>query len=209
MGQNSLAHLFLWGACAMPTTFDLGSAKRVLVYGVCGSGKTTLASRLSEVTGIPWHSVDDLAWLPGWRTTTEEYQRGVIAPICESESWILDTAYGQWLDLAIDRAEVIVALDYPRWFSFLRLLRRTFSRVVDKKPICNGNVETLRNTFSRDSILLWHFRSFRRKRTRIRSWAAAVSGPPVIVIQSAWEAEMWLTKCALQRSSGLRASLLP
>ena len=25
-----------------------------------GSGKTTLAARLSEATGVPWHSVDDL-----------------------------------------------------------------------------------------------------------------------------------------------------
>ena len=35
-------------------------ARRVLIYGVTGSGKTTLAEKLSTVTSLPWYSVDDL-----------------------------------------------------------------------------------------------------------------------------------------------------
>jgi adenylate kinase family enzyme len=133
-----------------------------------------------------------LAWLPGWQATTEEYQRGVIEAICAADEWILDTAYGQWIDLALERVELIVALDYPRWISFLRLFKRTASRIADKKPVCNGNYETLRNTLSRDSILLWHFRSFNRKRRRIRQWANAPSGPTVIVLRSPRTAAEWL-----------------
>ena len=49
------------------------------------------------------------------------------------------------------------------------------ARVVDKKQICNGNVETVRGTLSRDSIIAWHFRSFRRKHKRMHAW---VSRPP-------------------------------
>jgi hypothetical protein len=65
-------------------------------------------------------------------------------------------------------------------------------RMIDKKPICNGNFETLRNTLSKDSILVWHFKSFKRKRDRIRTWAAAESGPRVVVLRSARETEQWL-----------------
>jgi hypothetical protein len=52
-----------------------------------------------------------------------------------------------------------------------RLLRRTIARVIDKRSICNGNTETWREMFSRDSILLWHFRSFDSKRQRIAEWS--------------------------------------
>jgi hypothetical protein len=52
----------------------------------------------------------------------------------------------------------------------------TSERIIDSKPICNGNRETVRTALSADSILVWHFRSFARKRRRIRNWA---TDPPV------------------------------
>lgn len=150
-------------------------ADRVLIYGVTGTGKTTLAARLSERTGVPWHSVDDLTWEPGWTEVPLDIQRKRISEICAAERWILDTAYGKWLDIPLARVQLIVALDYPRWVSLGRLIWRTFRRLVDRNEICNGNTESLGQAFSRDSIIVWHFRSFARKRARIRAWAA--SGP--------------------------------
>ena len=76
----------------------MNGARRVLIYGVTGSGKTTLAARLSGVTGLTWHSVDDLTWQPGWIEVPTEQQRSLIRRICQEPEWILDTAYGKWLD---------------------------------------------------------------------------------------------------------------
>ena len=139
-------------------------ADRILVYGVTGSGKTTMAARIAERTGLPWHSVDDLTWEPGWIQVPTEEQRRRVAAICVGERWIIDTAYGKWLDIPLARVEVIVALDYARWRS-RRLVRRTLRRAIDHRAICNGNHETFRQAFSRDSIVVWHFRSFARNAT--------------------------------------------
>jgi hypothetical protein len=57
---------------------------------------------------------------------------------------------------------------------------------------CNGNRETLRTMFSRDSIILWNFRSFSRKRTRIRAWEADPDGPLVVRLTSSRAVERWL-----------------
>jgi adenylate kinase family enzyme len=167
-------------------------AKRILVYGVCGAGKTTFARRLSERTGITWTSVDDLTHLPGWVVRSDEFQIAEIEKICAGETWILDSAYRRWVHLPLSRADLIVGLDYPRWFSFLRLLRRTAKGIIFKTPLCNGNQESLRQALSRKSILLWHFQTFNRKRQRIRQWAADPSMPRVIVFGNAREAEKWL-----------------
>jgi adenylate kinase family enzyme len=171
-------------------------ADRILVYGVTGSGKTTLAGRISAVTGVPWHAVDELTWEPGWVEVPFDEQERRIFRICAGDRWILDTAYSKWSAIPLSRAELIVALDYPRWVSFGRLLRRTAARVVDRRTICNGNRETLRNAVAEDSILRWHFRSFARKRQRIREWEGrAVTDPSfarVVRLTSPRATRRWL-----------------
>jgi adenylate kinase family enzyme len=90
------------------------------VYGVTGSGKTTLAKEIGEVLGVPWHSVDDeIGWLPGWVERPRDEQRELASRIALSEKWVLDTAYGHWRDVVVPRADVIVALDYPRLVSLV------------------------------------------------------------------------------------------
>lgn len=169
-----------------------GDVRRILIYGVTGAGKTTLAARLAKETGIEWHSVDDLTWEPGWVEVPADEQRRRIGYICEQSEWILDTAYGKWVDLPLGQAQLIVALDYPRWFSLQRLVRRTVTRLFDKRPICNGNHESWRMLFSHEAIIVWHFKSFNRKRRRIRRWANDPAAPPVLRFTSSHHTERWL-----------------
>ena len=166
--------------------------RRVLVYGVTGSGKSVAATAIAERTGLPLTLVDELTWLPGWVPVDEDVQRTRFAEIAAGEEWVLDSAYGAWLDVVLPRVGLVVGLDYPRWFSLQRLLRRTVTGAIDKTPRCNGNTESLRNLLSRDSIIAWHFRSFARKRARMRAWAAAPGGPEVLLFSRPRELAAWL-----------------
>ena len=169
---------------------------RFLIYGVTGSGKTTLAEEVAARTGLPWHSVDDLTWQPGWVPVPVEEQRMIIEDICAGQAWILDSAYSAWVDVPLARASVVVALDYPRWLSLWRLTRRSVARAIDRRPTCGDNVETWRQVLSRDSIVVWHFKSFSRKRARIREWAEASPGPEVVRLTSTRETQRWLASLA-------------
>ena len=194
----------------------VGTARRILVYGVTGSGKTTLARSISEATGLPWHSVDDeIGWLPGWVERPTGDQRDIAERICRQETWVLDTAYGKWAEVPLARVELIVALDYPRVVSLQRLVRRTVRRAVTRQEACNGNTESWRKVFSPDSILVWHFRSWARKRARIRQWVAdpasararaaahgltlELAPPRVVHLRTPAQTEAWL---ATVRCSG-------
>lgn len=164
-----------------------------MVYGVTGSGKTTLAARLSKLSGVKWTSVDDLTWEPGWVEVPPDVQRAKFEAICGGEEWMLDTAYGKWIDVPLARVQLIVALDYPRSLSLWRLLRRTLARVFDKHKICNGNVESWRQMLSRDSIIAWHFRSFKSKKTRIDRFEK-MENVTVVRIRSPRQLEDWISK---------------
>ena len=190
-------------------------ADRIFIYGVTGTGKSTLAARLAGRTGIPWHSVDDLTWEPGWTEVPLDKQRQRISEICAGERWILDAAYPKWRDIPLARAQLIVALDYPRWVSLGRLLWRTLRRLIERnektysklrsaclrgmgsqvlnESFCNGNTESLRQALSRDSIVAWHFRSFAKTRARIRAWAASPPGAAEVVrLTSPRATDRWL-----------------
>ncbi|MBG0568464.1 adenylate kinase [Actinoplanes aureus] len=166
--------------------------RRILVYGVTGSGKSTLARRIGSRLGLPYHSIDDLTWEPGWVPVPIEEQRRRIAALCAEETWVIDAAYGAWTDLALARAELVVGLDFPRWVSLSRLIRRTVVGLIRRTRICNDNVESLRILLSKDSPVLFHFQSFPRKRERMRRWQADPALPPVLLFRSPAAAERWL-----------------
>jgi len=184
----------------LAVTYHLRVADRILVYGVTGSGKTTLAAQIAERTGLPWHSVDDLTWEPGWVEVPLAEQRARIAAICAGQRWILDSAYGKWLEIPLARVQLIVALDYPRWVSFGWLVRRTLRRALDQSTVCNGNTESLRQALSGDSIIVWHFKSFARKRARIRKWAANPDGPEVVRFTRPRATQRWLATLSVTGS---------
>ncbi|MGI8418688.1 MAG: adenylate kinase [Nakamurella sp.] len=165
---------------------------RVMVYGVTGSGKSTLARLIAERTGLAPFYIDDLTWRPGWVPVPADEQRAIVADICCGDRWVIDHGYGSWLDITMARTDLIVGLDYPRWLSLARLSRRCLVNVITKRPLCNGNIETWRHLVGKESILLWHFRSFARKRRRMRSWATEQKAPCTVLFTRPRQAAAWL-----------------
>jgi adenylate kinase family enzyme len=168
---------------------------RVLFYGVTGSGKSSAAHAYAAATGLPEFSADDdIGWLPGWQQCSVEQQREIAADVAARDCWVLDSAYGVWRDILVPRAELVVALDFPRWLSLSRLVRRSLRRVITKEPVCNGNIETLGRLFARDSIFYWHFNSFARKKRVFREWQSNPDMPPVMVFRMPRDLNDWLAK---------------
>jgi adenylate kinase family enzyme len=132
----------------------LGSC--VVVLGLSGSGKTTVAVALARALDAPHVELDALHWEPGWRMTPRETLRARVMAATAGEAWVVDGNYSQTRDLIWPRATTIVWLDYPLPLVMARLFRRTLWRSLAGVELWNGNKERLwPQFFSRDSLFLW------------------------------------------------------
>ena len=141
--------------------------QRVIVIGVTGSGKTTLARQIAARLGGPHVELDALHWDPDWQEAPDEVFRARVTAALAPERWAADGNYHVVRDIAWARADTIVWLDYRFAFVFGRLLRRTLIRIFSREELWNGNRERLRALFSRDSIILWLFKSYKRRKREI------------------------------------------
>ena len=118
-------HVGLGVDCAAGVKFD-PQWRRVAVLGAWGSGKTTLANRLGELTSIPVVHLDQLWWKEGY--TPSEPAEWIVkhsAAIAHQE-WIIDgNIIGPGgLDDRLERAHVAVLLALPRRVSTWRFVKR-------------------------------------------------------------------------------------
>lgn len=138
--------------------------QRISVVGTSGSGKTTLARQISQRLGIPHVELDYLFWEPNWMQVPDDVMHTRLIQALSSDSWVVDGNYSKERKFIWARADTVVFLDYSLQVIMSRLLWRTFWRVVTQQEVCNGNRETWKTTFSRDSILLWALQTYQRRR---------------------------------------------
>ena len=185
--------------------------KRIVVLGATGSGKTMLGKTLSEKLKMPAIDLDEIHWLPGWQERDHTEARRMIDEATQKPEWVISGNYKKFQDIFWPRADVMIWLDYPFYFVFMRLLNRSLRRVVGRQAICNGNYETWKKLFSKDSIIVWLFKSYWRRKKEFGDIFSHPEQYPhwkLVRLKSAEETETWLNAAVLKEPS-LTKSLLP
>jgi len=184
-------------------------ARRIVVVGTSGSGKTTLARRLGALLGIPSVELDSLHWEPNWTMASLSVFRERVDSALSGDAWVVDGNYSKVRDLTWGRADTVVWLDYNLWVVMTRLLYRTFTRILSREELWNGNRERLKEAlFSRDSILLWALRTHRKNR---RSYTELTSQPEythlrVVRLRSPRATHIWLAEMSVSNEEARGAA---
>jgi adenylate kinase family enzyme len=89
---------------------------RVVILGIAGGGKSTLARRISAALGLPLHQMDKIGWRPGWTWTPGEEIDRRHEQIIATERWVID-GYGTYasMDRRCDAADTLILIDQPAW----------------------------------------------------------------------------------------------
>lgn len=173
-----------------------GAPRRILVAGCSGSGKSTVARQVSARLEVPYRELDALFHGPGW-TPRPEFVDDVTAMVA-GDRWVADYQYSAVRPLLLERAEVFVWLDLPRWRVFSQLTRRTVLRRWRRTPLWNGNVEPPLSTFltDRDHLLRWAWRSYPKVARHAAQALAREPDLPVVRLRSRREITAWLERLA-------------
>ena len=175
----------------------LGS--RVVVLGLSGSGKTTMAAALGRALGAPLIELDALFWEPNWTQAPREVFRERLAGAIAGDAWVVDGNYSLGRDLVWPRATAFVWLDYPLPFVMARLFRRTVWRGVAGVELWSGNRERLwEQFFTRKSLFIWIIQQrpkHKREYPLIPTMPEA-AGARFIRLRSARAAARWLAGLA-------------
>jgi len=183
-----------------------GSRRRIVIYGVTGSGKTTVARRLSAVLGLPAVELDAIMWQrPNWEMIPpEEFRPQVEAAVAaHAEGWVVEGNYASVRDFILSRADTVVWLRYPWRTSFWRVFKRTMRRAWTREVLWGTNRESLRLTFlSKDSLLWWAIHHHRASIRGVEDSLAEVAHQAdVLVVRSPRELEDVVKMLAGERES--------
>ena len=104
--------------------------QRVIVVGPGAAGKSALAARLGQITGLPVIELDKLFWRPGPAATPREEWTASQRRLAARESWIMDGDLGPHdvLDVRLQAADTIVFLDFSPFRCAWRAIRRSRER---------------------------------------------------------------------------------
>lgn len=106
----------------------LQSAKRVLVVGCSGGGKSTLSIKISERFGLDYMSYDrDVRWLPGWKVRDRQEQRLIVADLVKKDRWVMDGTTVSTFDLRLPRADLLIWVRVPRRVALIGVARRVLT----------------------------------------------------------------------------------
>lgn len=142
-----------------------GNKSKIVVIGTSGSGKSHLAKRLSDRFGLKDIELDALYWEQNWVPAEIVVFQTRVEQAIQADGWVVHGNYNKVRDATWLKADTIVWLDYSFPLVMFRTLKRTIVRSITKKPMWNGNRETLRKAFlTKDSILLWVLQTYWRRR---------------------------------------------
>ncbi|QKJ90774.1 AAA family ATPase [Agrobacterium pusense] len=134
----------------------IAGARRIMIVGCSGGGKSTLSRKLVRRFGLEYISMDrEIFWLPGWQLRTRAEQRERIADFVAGERWLMDGSNPSSFDLRLPRTDIVIWVRMPRWLCLWGAISRIVKGYGKARPeMAQGCPERLDREFLR---YIWNF----------------------------------------------------
>jgi len=109
--------------------------KKVAIFGNAGGGKSTLARKLAELTGLPLYILDMMQFRAGGAAVPQEEFLKAHAELLRRDEWIIDGYGGSklaWERFAV--ADTLIHVDLPLFTHFRWVTKRLLKGLFANPP---------------------------------------------------------------------------
>ena len=163
--------------------------ERVMIIGCGGAGKSTLARKLGEKTGLPVVHLDQIWWAPGnWQHIEKPEFDEKLALELQKPRWILDGNFNRTIEARLEVCDTVIYLDYPRLVCIKNWLGRVIKNWGRHRPdMTEGCTEWFDPEFVK---WIWNF----NKNNRARYYALLnnAGDKKVVILKSRRQAQKFL-----------------
>jgi adenylate kinase family enzyme len=117
--------------------------KRIMIFGLPGSGKSTFALTLNQALKLPLYHLDKYFYVENWVERDKEDFLNIQNTLVEKETWIIDGNAIRSLQMRYVRADLVLYFWAPRLVCLSRLIQRRFFKDKSIKDRANGCRERL------------------------------------------------------------------
>jgi adenylate kinase family enzyme len=147
---------------------------KIVVFGVTGSGKTTVSKRIAGVLGLGVIELDALRHASGWESVDwPEMRASLEREVARfAKGWVCEGNYSRVADIVLAQADMVIWLNLPWRITFPRLLLRSLRRISSRQRLYTdrGPRESALTTFAtRHSILWWSIHHHNATKRGIRN----------------------------------------
>lgn len=163
--------------------------ERIMIIGCGGAGKSTLARKLGEKTGLPVVHLDQIWWEPGnWQHLEKpEFDERLMAEL-EKPRWILDGNFNRTIEIRLDVCDTVIYLDYPRLICLKNWVGRVIRNWGKARPdMTEGCAEWFDPEMAK---WIWEFN--RTKRPRYYELLNQAQDKKVVILKSRRQAQKFL-----------------
>lgn len=172
-----------------------GLGQRICVVGTSGAGKSYVARAIAGRLGLRYIDADSHIWRANWESVPRDEQYIAFDHATTGGGWTFDGNLGPSSEdqLVLSRCDTIVWLDLPRWEVMASITRRTLWRAITRERLWHGNVERWRSVLSKDSMVMWAWRTYPRQKRRYEAlFATPDDGRTRIRLMSRHSVNRWL-----------------
>jgi len=110
---------------------------KIYILGSTGSGKTTLANKISKITNLTHYGLDWIVYKDhhAWKTKYSEKTRDKkLHELLKKKKWIIEGGYAEdWILPIIKKAEFVIILQLSRKVLMKRIFKRYIKNKLNKK----------------------------------------------------------------------------
>ena len=160
-----------------------------MIIGCGGAGKSTLARKLGEKTGLPVVHLDQIWWAPGdWQHLEREEFDSRLFQEMEKPKWILDGNFNRTMEPRLEKCDTVIYLDMPRAVC----LKNWIGRVIKNWGHARADMAPGCKEWFDPEMARWIWNFNRQNRQRYLQLLSRLEGKTVYILRSRREVKAFL-----------------